>query len=80
MKEAAITIADDLIDALEAYQRDHGGPADLPAVTDTALRAFLRERGYLPSRRSLQITPACQGSGTNDVSISIEHDRELAAE
>jgi hypothetical protein len=76
MKEATFTIADDLIEALEAYQHDQGGSADLPAITEAALRAFLRERGYLPSARSLRITPASQGSGTIDTSI--EHDRELA--
>jgi hypothetical protein len=78
MKEAVITISDELAEALEAYRRDYADPSDLAAIAGVALQSYLQERGYLLSSRPLRITPAQTGSGKTDVSR--EHDRELAGE
>ena len=78
MKQATIMLSDELIEAIEAFQRDEGDKADLPAITEAALKTYLQARGYLPAARPLRITPAPAGSGKTDVSI--EHDRELASE
>jgi hypothetical protein len=78
MKRATITMTDELEQAVAAYQQDQEVPPALTAVAQAALREYLAERGYLSSRRALQITPAEHGSGTCDVSQ--EHDRYLARE
>ena len=76
MKEATVTLSDELLDAVEAYRRDQGGHADLAAITEAALTTYLRERGYLLDVPPLHIPPAPTGSGKDDVSI--HHDQELA--
>jgi len=80
MKRVTITLQDDLAAALDRYREERGlpsGPADLSALTEAALRQYLRHHGYLwPSDyRPLRITPADVGSGFSDVSIN--HDRYL---
>ncbi len=78
MKEATITISDELAEAIEAYRRDQDEQADLPPITEAALKHYLQQLGYVPAAHPLRITPVPVGSGKTDVSIA--HDRELAAE
>ncbi len=76
MKQATISMPDDLREALDEYLRDQDNSSNLAAVAQTALREYLAERGYLPRARALRITPAAHGSGSEDGSI--DHDRYLA--
>jgi hypothetical protein len=78
MKRATVSIPDDLAKAVESYVRAQNTPLPLTAVVQAALRQYLTQRGYLPSRKSLCINPSPQGSGRSDVSQA--HDRYLAAE
>jgi hypothetical protein len=78
VKRAAITLPDELEEAIEAYRRSQDAPLPLTAVTQAALREYLERRGFLsPSPfRPFRITPAKEGSGTRDVSK--EHDKYFA--
>ena len=76
MKRATMTFPDDLAEAVEHYQRAQEAPPSLTTVVQAALRQYLAERGFLRTRRTLQITPAPKGSGRRDVSR--EHDRYFA--
>jgi len=76
MKRATMTLPDDLAEAMENYQQAQEAPPSLTTVVQAALRQYLGERGFLRTRRPLQITPAQKGSGDHDVSQ--QHDRYLA--
>jgi len=78
LKRTTITMSEAVAQAVEAYRRDQELSPSLTSIAEAALTAFLAERGYLPSRRRLRITPAKQGSGHTNTSI--EHDRALADE
>ena len=75
MKRAAITIPDDLAEAMDSYVRAQEAAPPLTAVVQAALRQYLTERGYLRARGPLRISPARRGSGHRDVSRA--HDRYL---
>lgn len=68
MRRATITLPDDLAEAMENYLRTQEAPPALTTVMQTALREYLRERGFLRVRRALKIRPAKRGSGRSDVS------------
>jgi hypothetical protein len=68
MRRATITLPDDLAEATESYLRTQEVPPALTTVVQTALREYLRERGFLRVRRTLKIRPARRGSGRSDVS------------
>ena len=68
MKRATITLPDDLAEATENYLRAQEAPPALTTILQTALREYLRERGFLRVRRTLKIRPAKRGSGRSDVS------------
>jgi hypothetical protein len=76
MKRATMTLPDDLALAAERYLASQEAPPTLTAVVQAALRQYLGERGFLRTRRTLEITPARKGSGRSDVSQ--QHDRYLA--
>lgn len=76
MKQATISLPDDLGAALEAYVRDQNTTPDVAAVAQAALREYLGNRGYIPRAHTLRITPATQGSGSENASV--DHDRYLA--
>jgi hypothetical protein len=76
MKRATMTLPDDLAQAAERYLASQEAPPTLTAVVQAALRQYLGERGFLRTRRTLEITPARKGSGRSDVSQ--QHDRYLA--
>lgn len=76
MKRMTLTLTEELEAAVDAFQRDQPVPPTLNAVAQTALAAYLAERGYLAPRRPLRITPAEGGSG--DPRGSVEHDRLFA--
>ena len=76
MRRATITLPDDLEAAIEAFQRDQSAMPSLAAVTQAALRDFLMQRGYLPSKRVLHITPF--DPEDPDPTVSIEHDHAMA--
>jgi hypothetical protein len=76
MKRATITFPDDLAKAAENYLASQEAPPTLTTVVQAALREYLGERGFLRTRRTLEITPARKGSGRSD--ISQHHDRHLA--
>jgi len=63
-----MTLPDDLAEAVEKYVQSQENPPALTTVMQTALREYLRERGYLRPYRPLKITPALRGSGRRDVS------------
>jgi hypothetical protein len=70
-----MTLPDDLAQALDEYVQAQEAPPALTTVVQTALREYLRERGFLRQYRPLKITPAKKGSGRSD--ISINHDLYL---
>ena len=76
MKRVTVTIPDDLEDAVEDFVCAQDAPPALTAIMQSALRQFLRDRGFLLDRRPLHIRPAPRGSGRRDVSRS--HDRYIA--
>ena len=81
MRRATITIPDDLETDLDAYLKAQEAPPSLTVLVQTALRRFLaqkrlEQRQYRPPDRPLRVTPAASGSGQLDVSV--EHDRELS--
>jgi hypothetical protein len=71
-----MTLPDDLAQAVEHYLASQDAPPSLTTVVQAALRQYLGERGFLRTRRTLEITPARKGSGRSDVSQ--HHDRYLA--
>ncbi len=68
MKRATMTLPDDLAKAVDEYVRAQEAPPALTTVMQTALREYLRERGFLRKYRPLKIRPAKKGSGRRDVS------------
>ncbi|MGC2476272.1 MAG: hypothetical protein WA485_18180 [Candidatus Sulfotelmatobacter sp.] len=68
MKRATMTLPDDLADAVDKYVQAQEAPPALTTVMQTALREFLRERGFLRTQRSLKIRPGKRRSGRSDVS------------
>ena len=46
MKQATITLTDDLEQAIESYRQDHDSLPGLDAVVQQALREYLSDRGY----------------------------------
>lgn len=76
MKRATITLPDDLAAGIDEYLSAQDAPPALTTVMQTALREYLRERGFLRTFRPLKITPAQQGSGLTDVSAN--HDKYFA--
>ena len=76
MEQTPITLPDDLVEALALFGRDQDPPRDPGEIVQTAVRAYLAERGYKPQVRPLRITPAPQGSGVTD--LSLHHDRYFA--
>lgn len=76
MKRATVTFPDDLAEAVERYARTQEVAPALTTVVQTALREYLRERGFLQPYRPLKITPAAKGSGIADVSTN--HDKYFA--
>lgn len=69
-----MTFPDDLSEALDDYVRAQEAPPALTTVVQTALREYLRERGFLRTFRPLKITPK-GNSGRSD--ISRNHDLYL---
>ena len=65
---------DDLAEAVESYTRAQNVPPALTAVVQTALREYLRERGFLQTYRPLKLGPL-GNSGRSD--ISVNHDLYL---
>jgi len=76
MKRATMTFPDDLAKAVERYLASQEAPPTLTTMVQAALRQYLGERGFLRTKRTLEITPARKGSGRSDVSQ--QHDRYLA--
>ena len=74
MKRATVTLPDDLAEAVESYTRAQNVPPALTAVVQTALREYLRERGFLHTYRPLKLGPL-GNSGRSD--ISVNHDLYL---
>ena len=75
MKRATITLRDDLAEAVDSYRQAQEAPPALTTVVQTALREYLRERGFLRPYKPLKIRPAKHGSGSSDGSIN--HDLYL---
>lgn len=81
MRRATVTIPDDLEKELDAFLRAQDAAPSLASVLQVALRRFLEERRWAARefqtpRGPLRVTPATQGSGSEDGSV--EHDRYLA--
>jgi len=74
MKRATMTFPDDLAEAVESYVRAQEVPPALTTVVQSALREYLRERGFLKPYRPLKITSK-GSSGRSD--ISQNHDLYL---
>jgi hypothetical protein len=71
-----MTLPDDLVEAVERYVQAQDVPPALTTVVQTALREYLRKRGFVREYRPLKVTPAAKGSGFSD--ISLNHDRYFA--
>lgn len=67
MKRATITFPDDLAEALDDYIRTQDVAPALTTIMQTALREYLRERGFLRPHGPLKIK-AVGRSGRSDVS------------
>jgi hypothetical protein len=78
VKRATISIPDELATSLDAYLSAQETRPTLTVVVQAALQEYLALRGFGTPTRALRITPAPRGSGRSDVSV--EHDRELAAQ
>jgi hypothetical protein len=76
VRQATITISDEIEACLDTYIRQQDSAPPLATVVHAALKEYLARRGFAPVVRKLKITPAKKGSGARDVSI--EHDRYLA--
>lgn len=76
MKRATITLPEDLAKAVDEYLRAQEIAPALTRVVQTALREYLRERGFLRAFHPLKITPAPRGSGQTHVSV--DHDSYFA--
>jgi hypothetical protein len=76
MKRATMTFPDDLAKAVDKYLASQDAPPTLTAIVQAALRQYLGERGFLRTRKTLEITQATKGSGRSDASQ--QHDRYLA--
>ena len=76
MKGTTITLPDDLAEAVENYVQSHEAPPLLTTVVQAALRQYLGERGFLRSRKALQVTASKRGSEHTDVSR--DHDLYLS--
>jgi metal-responsive CopG/Arc/MetJ family transcriptional regulator len=50
VKRVSITLPDDLAEAIDNYREAQETPPSLTAVMQNALREFLEQRGFLPSR------------------------------
>jgi hypothetical protein len=70
-----MSLPDDLAEAVDNYRQAQEAPPSLTAVVQTALREYLRQRGFLADRRPFRINPVGR-SGRTD--ISREHDPYLA--
>lgn len=70
---------EDVREALEAFGRSQGLPADLPSVVEAYLGLQLAQTPSRVNRPKgpLRIMPADQGSGLSDVSV--DHDQYLTA-
>jgi hypothetical protein len=75
MKRATITLTDELAAGVEEFVRAQDAPPAFTAIVQTALREYLRKRGFLRPYEPLKITPAAKGSGISDVSVN--HDKYL---
>ena len=75
MKRATMTLPDELAEAVENYRQAQEASPSLTTVVQTALREYLRERGFIREYRPLKIEPVGH-SGRSD--ISEEHDAYLA--
>ena len=78
MKEMAITLPDDLEEALEAYRRERDLPPTPATVVQVLVCEYLTSHGYLVSlpTRPLDIPVLDGGSGLAD--FSADHDRYFA--
>jgi len=74
MKRATMTFPGDLAKAVDEYRQAQETPPTLTTIMQTALREFLRERGFLRTYRPLKLTPL-GNSGRSDVSVN--HDLYL---
>lgn len=75
MKRATITFPDDLAEAVEQYLKTQETPPAMTTVVQTALREFLRGRGFLRAYKPLRLRPL-GNSGRSDVSRN--HDLYLS--
>jgi len=69
-----MTFPGDLAKAVDEYRQAQETPPTLTTIMQTALREFLRERGFLRTYRPLKLTPL-GNSGRSDVSVN--HDLYL---
>jgi hypothetical protein len=70
-----MTLPDDLAKAVDEYVEAQEVPPALTALVQTALREYLRQRGFLKAYRPLKIVPKGK-SGRSD--ISVNHDLYLS--
>ena len=70
-----MTLPDDLAKAIDDYVEAQEVPPALTALVQTALREYLRQRGFLKTYRPLKIVPKGK-SGRSDVSVN--HDSYLS--
>ena len=70
-----MSLPDDLAEAVDNYRQAQEAPPSPTAVVQTALREYLRQRGFLAGRRPFRINPVGRSGRTE---ISREHDAYLA--
>ncbi len=78
MKQATISIGDNISIQLDSWLRQQDAPPPFDEVIQSALEEFLANRSMAVPRHRLRVTPSAMGSGLDDISIA--HDCYLAAE
>ena len=76
MQTLNVTLPDTLANALNSYIKDQENVLPANDIIENAIIEFLGQRGYLPPKKTINFTPATQGSGF--LNTSVNHDQILA--
>jgi hypothetical protein len=76
MQTLNLTLPDTLANALNSYIKDQENVLPANDIIENAIIEFLSQRGYLPPKKTINFTPATQGSGF--LNTSVNHDQILA--
>lgn len=80
MKQATITIPDELKRELEDYARRQENSPEISAVVQRVLREFLQRQGEMAEReyRPFRVTPIEEKDDLGESDVSVNHDKYFA--